>query len=191
MAGGKKIHMNQTAKKISDLAAKGYSAREIAFRVKVSRQRVYQLAKENGISLPHPVLGSPASQRRPPPAKGTPKARVALTGGVNVPLSYSVVGMVSEFLVAADLMARDFRVYLPVKANRGHDLIAEAWDGTLLTFEVRSARRTLDGQTSFTRKSEDRADYYALVVTGEPVAYKPDLPLNAPPNKFPAKAGAA
>jgi hypothetical protein len=182
--------MNKTAKRISSLAAEGFSAREIAFRVKVSRQRVYQLAKENGISLPHPVLGSPASQRRPPP-KGTPKARVALTGGVNVPLSYSVVGMISEFLVAADLMARDFRVYLPVKANRGHDLIAEAWDGTLLTFEVRSARRTLDGQTSFTRKSEDRADYYALVVTGEPVAYKPDLLLNAPPSKFPAKGGAA
>jgi hypothetical protein len=178
--------MNETAKKISDLATKGYSAREIARKVKVSRQRVYQLAKENGISLPHPVMGSPASQQRPLP-KSAPKARVVLTGGVDVPLSHSVVGIISEFLVAADLMARDFRVYLPVKANRGHDIIAEAWNGALLTFEVRSAYRTLDGGTSFNRKSEDRADYYALVVTGEPVAYKPDLLLNAPPNKFQTK----
>jgi hypothetical protein len=173
--------VNQTVKKISSLAAKGFSAREIATRIGVSRQRVYQLAQANSISLLHPTFGSAAGRGA---AKMQPKARI-LTGGIEVPLSHTVVGVISELLVAADLMARDFRVYLPIRANRGHDIIAESWDGTLLTFEVRSAHRTIDGGTSFNRKSEDRADYYALVITGEAVIYKPDLLLNAPPHKFP------
>ncbi len=176
----------KTVKTIKDLAARGFSARQIARHVGVSRQRIYHLAGEHGVSLPHPTAGlTLTGLKRIRRARGatSAKARI-LTGGVDVPLSHNVAGMISELLVAADLMARDFRVYLPIKANRGHDLVAESWDGCLLTFEVRSAHRTLDGGISWTRNTEDRANFYALVVTGEPVMYKPDLSPNFPPNDF-------
>ena len=157
----------KTVDSIAALAKEGKTTSEIAAALGISRQRVHSAAKTNGIALPK--YGRPANFRVPPP-----KARVQ-TGGIPVPISTSVAGSIAEMLVAADLMARGFHVYMPVIISRGHDIIA--CNGTeIITFEVRSAHRNASGKLIFGRKPDCCSDHYALVVTGEPVIYDPPLP---------------
>lgn len=172
----------ETVELVRELAATGLTARQIAVKIGRSRQRVYQLAREHRISLPQATFGAVQETE---PARAPPQAR-ARTGGIDVPLSHSVVGSISELLAAVDLMARGFEVYIPIRRSRGHDIIADI-NGKLASFEVRSAYRNLSKGLSFNRKSNDKSDYYALVVAGEPVIYKPDLPaLKARKHGLPA-----
>lgn len=91
-----------------------------------------------------------------------------------MPRSHRVCGTISELLVAADLMARGYEVYIPLARTIGHDIIAEAPSGRLLTIEVRSAKRAANGALRFKRTT--RSEMFAAVVTGEPVQYDPPLP---------------
>jgi hypothetical protein len=155
------------ASKIQEMSAQGMPASAIASALGVSRQRVYQAAKQNGIALPKYHYAERATPRPPRPR--------VITGGVETTVSHATAGTVSELLVAADMLARGWLVYMPVMHSRGHDLIATR-NGALVTVEVRSAHRSATGSLVFAKKPEETSTHYALVVTGEPVHYKPDLP---------------
>lgn len=160
-----------SAEKVRELAAKGYWASAIAEELKISRQRVYQIAKANEIEMPMNRASLDRPNRRPP----TPRIQ---TGGVMAKVNHSVAGTISELLVAADLMARGWQVFMPVIASKGHDLIAMK-DGRLVTFEVRSAYRSAAGKVKYAKQAGCTSDHYGLVVTGEPVTYDP--PIDEPP----------
>lgn len=155
-----------TVEKIAALAKEGKTTSEIAAELGLSRQRIHAAAKSHGIAIPR--YRPPATFRVPPP-----KPRIQ-TGGVSVPINTSVAGSIAEMLVAADLMARGWHVYMPVLVSRGHNIIA-CEGGRIATFEVRSAHRNAAGKLIFGRKSDCVSDHYALVVTGEPVIYDPAI----------------
>ena len=153
--------------RVRDLAAAGYTARQIALELGVSRQRVYQIADAEGVSLPR--ANAPDTPRR-----GTvPKPRV-ITGGIEQPINHTTAGTISELLAAADLLARGWQVYMPVVRARGHDLIAVN-GGKVVTVEVRSAKRNAEGNLVYNRSARDRSQAYALVLTGEPVQFRPSV----------------
>lgn len=156
-----------SVEQVRKLAAEGKPASVIAEELGISRQRVYQIAAAEEIPLPRYH-----QQHVRSPIK--PKARI-LTGGVPQQVNASVAGTIAELLVAADLMARGWCVFMPIIASKGHDLIATQ-DGTLITVEVRSAYRNAAGSLIYGRKPDCKSSHYGLVVTGEPVAYEPDLP---------------
>lgn len=153
---------------IREMAAAGLSAGAIADELGVSRQYIHQIAKRAGISLPHSTRGRVA------PGSKLVVPRIQ-TGGVSAKVTHSVAGSIAELLVAADLMARGWRVFMPVLSSKGHDIIGEK-EGRLVTFEVRSAQRNASGKLIYQKKSDSESEHYGLVVTGEPVAYDPPLP---------------
>ncbi len=154
--------------RIRALAAAGMVASEIAKQEGISRQRVYQVARSRGIVLPsyHDVA------RAPQPKLAIPRV---ITGGVVKRVTCTVGGTIAELLATADLMARGYQVYRPMVGNRGFDAIA-CKDGQMLTIEVRSAIRLPEGTLKYRKDEPPKASHYALVITGEPVTYVPDLP---------------
>ena len=144
------------------LAERGISASDSAREMGISRQRVYQLAREMGIEF--------RKERR----TGGCEPRL-VTGGIAVSrVNPSVAGKISELLVAADLMARGWQVFFPVYSNKGHDIVAIKND-KIITVEVRSGSKSKTGVISCFKRPEDHSDYYGIVVTGEPVHYEPAL----------------
>jgi len=150
---------------VREMAEAGSPASVIAERLGVSRQRVYQVAAKAGIALPR--YHARTWGQRPP------KPRL-ITGGVFTTISTATAGSISELLVAADLLARGYAVFMPVIHSRGHDVVAEK-NGMMITVEVRSAHRNASGKLIYNRRPEMRSTHYALVVTGEPVAYDPPI----------------
>lgn len=147
------------------------STSEIAREIGVSRQRISQVCAKEGIKLKRAY---PASDRKP---SSTPAPRV-ITGGVISPISHTVCGSISELLVAADLMARGYKPYMPIVRQRSHDILAVNTNNEVLTVEVRSGKRRADGNgITWNSKGERCASSFcAIVITGEPVIYKPELP---------------
>ena len=142
------------------LAEKGISASDSAREMGISRQRVYQLAREMGLKFRRERHG------------GEPRL---VTGGIPVSrVSPSVAGKISELLVAADLMARGWQVFFPVYSNKGHDIVAIKND-KIITVEVRSGSKSKTGLVSCYKRPEDHSDHYGIVATGEPVHYEPAL----------------
>ena len=154
--------------KLRKMSEAGLSGSEAAREIGISRQRVNQVAKKHGISFADKRF---LPRERPVSA---PKVRV-ITGGVETPINHSVAGTICELLVAADLMARGWQVFMPIIASKGHDVIATKRE-RILTFEVRSASRNTAGNPVFAKKADCASDVYALVITGEPVIYDPLLP---------------
>jgi len=157
------------------------TAKEMSIALGISSQRVAQ----------HLVaLGLPTRTRKSYPigprlidydmSKRKPPAPRIITGGTLVASNSTATGTVSELLVAADLTARGYTVYLPILRHSAHcDLIAlrQGAEDNPITIEVRSGRRrTVDGTISYTKNVESLATHHAVVVTGEPVIYHPDLP---------------
>lgn len=151
--------------KLRRLAAERVVASEIADELGVSRQRVYQLCYRHKIDL-----ARYHDTRRPKRMK----PRI-ITGGVMQEVSCGVGGIIAELLAAADLMARKWQIFRPIVSNRGVDIVAIK-DGKIITVEVRSARRKPSGALQYRQDTVARADHYALVITGEPVCYVPELP---------------
>lgn len=143
---------------------------DIAARIGVSRERVRQIATEEGLGVPRGVVGY-----RPRKAAGPPVARVT-TGGVPVKITQTVAGTIAELLVAADLSARGFVVFFPLVRSAICDLVALRRDVELpLRIEVRSGHRS--GQRIvYSTKTNSPAEHHAVVITGEPVVYRPPLP---------------
>jgi hypothetical protein len=157
-----------TEDRIRELAAAGMFAADIARETGVSRQRIHQIAKRAGITL----LRWTPRLRNPAPS---PTPRV-VTGGICGPINQTIAGTIAEMLVAADLLARGWQVFLPaVRLNIGHDLVATR-GSEVMTIEVRSAtRRKTTGVIMRPTKANCPSTHYAWVLTGEPVVYSPDI----------------
>lgn len=140
---------------------------DVAAEIGVSKQRVSALCSKHEVKL------RPAYRRG---GRITPPKPRLITGGAPVALGSAPCGTISELLAAADLIARGYKVYSPFVRQRSHDLIAVAPDGTILTFEVRGGHRTASGALSWSTRDRGRSHHFAIVVTGEPVAYSPALP---------------
>ncbi|MCC3246690.1 helix-turn-helix domain-containing protein [Methylocystis sp. WRRC1] len=150
-----------TAEKIRELADNGLTASQISRELGISRQRVSQIAKREGIKTVPWVYSAP------------PRPRVK-TGGVDIEITRRAAGSIAELLVAADLTARGHLVYMPIKWSRGHDLISLK-NGILRTFEVKCGTRLTSGRLSFDKKNAANSDHYAVVLTGEVVSYDPPI----------------
>jgi hypothetical protein len=139
----------------------------IAERIGVSRERVRQIATEEGLAVARGVVGYRPRPRRPPASR-------VITGGVPVEITHTVAGTIGELLVAADLMARGFVVFAPIARHTAScDLIALV-SGTPERIEVRCAKRR-EGKLRYPAPKA-RFDRLALVVTGETVTYLPAWP---------------
>lgn len=158
---------------VARLAAEGFTATETAQQLGISRQRVYQIAARDGIVFP----------LRPRAHSGHPRPPMPLLlTGVACQLNSVVVGAIAELLVAADLISHGWQVYAPIVRHKGHDLIACQPGGEIITVEVRSTKRYVDGRV-VRPKSPRRftSDHFAWVITGEPIIYEPSLQGGKPP----------
>lgn len=156
--------MTERSDQVAELASQGMNSAAVAKKLEISQQRVYQLAKVAGVNF---EFANPPSRRSLPIPK-------VVTGGVTMPVNTTTAGTIAEVLVMADLMARGWHVYMPVVRHKGHDLIACGGD-RMVTIEVRSAKRNASGKLIFLKQSYDKSDFYALVDTGVPVEYEPDI----------------
>lgn len=146
------------------------SVRELVALTGVSRQRVHQLLRKEGLVPATPremwaagrLVARPAVSRMP-------------TAGPTVYITHSAAGTVSELMVAADLTTRGWGVFFPLVRTTKCDLIALSADGTQARrIEVRSGKRT-GGGLAYNAKPTDTCDHYAIVLPGEPVIFKPPL----------------
>jgi hypothetical protein len=156
---------------VARLAAEGFTATETAQKLGISRQRVYQIAKRDGVvfALRSRVAPVAPDQPRPP--------RPLVFFGADAILNKVVVGSIAELLVAADLLSRGWQVYTPLVRHRGHDLIA-CRAGQIITVEVRSTKRFASNGNRLWRNIPSRAfpsSHLAWVITGEPIIYEPPL----------------
>lgn len=156
------------------LVAAGTRAGDIGRELGVTRQRVHQLAKQMGLVLP-PPLKIIRGELRSAPVPYKSRAPLVMTGGVQARLTSQVAGKVSELLVAADLMARGWQIFFPLNPNSKHDIVGIIEDN-ILTFEVRSAYRTKAGGLVYNKKAHSTSKHFALVITGHPIEYVPELP---------------
>lgn len=138
---------------------------QLAARLGVSRERVRQLVRQEGLAVPKGHVGLTPTPRRPP----TPRV---ITGGVPVRLSATIVGTIGEMLAAADLMARGFMVFFPLTRTGACDLITLARHGATERIEVRCGHRNGD-RLVWGQADRSRSDRRAIVLTGEPVRYEP------------------
>jgi hypothetical protein len=147
------------------------TAAEAAKAMNVSRQRIYQVARREGIRFCKAPYVPKIGKRR---GRAKQVSRV-ITGGVSEVVGDTrVSGRICELLVAADLVARGWKVFFPMNMNGPHDLVASKGD-KLRSFEVRAAKRLKSGKSSFRRDDKCASDFYALVIRGEPVEYEPEL----------------
>lgn len=155
------------------------TATEISRLVGVTRERVRQhlwalgLPTRTGRSLLRLSL-----DEQPQRKQHVHPSRV-ITGGVPVHLSAITAGVVGELLAAADLTARGYTVYAPICRHAAHaDLIAlrRGREDAPLTFEVRCGRLSPRGEVKYAVKAKSKTNHHAIVVTGQPVSYQPDLP---------------
>lgn len=159
------------------------SVTDLAKRAEVTKSRVYSILKKENLTLNKPDHpNSPHGKRGNSDGMAVPRV---VTGGTAVKrLSSAAGGSVSEFLATADLIARGHSVYRPsVGKGEPFDLIVLFRNGEdrcigPYTFEVRSAYRNRYGKIVYNKnraKRRPEPDYYALVVTGEPVIFEPEL----------------
>lgn len=143
---------------------------DIAGRLGVSRERVRQIVDQESLNVPRGVTGIRSRKAPAPPAP-----RI-LTGGVAVKITHTAAGLIGELLVAADLTARGYVVFFPLSRTSACDLVSLSPDGLLEKIEVRCGTRH-GGTIRYNRKLIGGVhDRYAIVVTGEPVVYRPELP---------------
>lgn len=142
----------------------GISAKQLAELLGVTRSRVYQLAKNEGMVLARPLY--PHMPREP--------YRGANRFGGDAILSCHYVGGISELVVCADLLRRGFPVYRAVTFHSAADLVTDI-RGRLIRVEVRSATRDNDGFLRFARPTDaSRYDLLAAVEPDNIVSYFPE-----------------
>lgn len=139
------------------------SAADLASEASISRQRVHQICKAEGIKL--------MDRRR---REGRPAQWTNHFGGERK-LSSHFIGGASELTAAADLLRRGIPVYRAVTFVSSADLVIDL-DGDLLRVEVRSAKRNQDGSLRYPMPANRaRYDILALVEPDGKVTYKPDV----------------
>lgn len=127
-------------------------AAEAGRALDISRQRAHKLLED----LRPEIVGATA-----------PRLRVGAAGG-------SRHFTVAILLVAVDLTDRGWQVFMPTTPhNATCDLVAVSSDGAKVQrIEVRTAKRRLE-EIEYTEPRGGVFDRLALVITGEPVLYRP------------------
>lgn len=138
---------------------------EVASELGISRQRVYQILVDEDIDY--------LTLNRQIRLKRRDVGRILQSDH----LDKHARGSISELQVAADLLELGWRVYVPLIRNHGYDIIATKY-ATLITIEVRSARRRRGGSVVTNRaKAIYPAHHFAFVFPDEPILYDPPLPI--------------
>lgn len=140
------------------------TARQISLALNISRQAVYQHVRALGLKV---AAGG-----------GNTPQIVVSDGAVATTLSPTTTGTVAELLVAADLIARGWRVFFPLTRQATCDLIVLPRNGMKsLRIEVKPGFREGGSRLVYTPGQPYFLDHHAIVVRGEPVIYEPDLPV--------------
>ncbi len=151
------------------------SVRELVALTGVSRQRVHQILRKEGLDVP--------TERELRAARGIvvrPVSRMPIEGPT-VHITASAAGTISELMVAADLTTRGWTVFFPLVRTAKCDLLVLSADGTQTRrIEVRSGKR-FRTSLAYNAKPTDTRDHYAIVLSGEPVIFNPPLPPIAAP----------
>lgn len=142
---------------------------EIASRLGISRQRVYQILSDEGTDYLTLNKGHRRLRRI--------SRNLARSLGPEVAyVNRNTKGSISELLAAADLLALGWHPYVPLLRNNGYDIVATKND-KIITIEVRSGRRREDATIATCRKKAAfPAHHFAFVMSDEPVVYEPPLP---------------
>lgn len=142
------------------------SLSEAATELGLSKQRIHQIAKAEGVSLrdarvrvwpesPHLVVRSAHKE-----------------GNV----SLRAMGGISELLVCIDLLERGFDVYRSVTVGGLCDIVAVNRENLkTLRVEVKSARRAINGKPVNGSTIGNKFDVLARVFPGRVVEYEPDI----------------
>lgn len=150
----------------------GMTATELAQATGVSRQRVHQLLQKHNLPYGKWVRAAPRV------SGGVPEYVTRWQVGVGrVSMPPTRVGTISELLVAADLLARGWFVFVPLaRTVEIVDLVAVSADGEVVKrIEVKTGTKKPDGGISYNRNSTSALDHYAVVVDQEPVIYIPPI----------------
>jgi hypothetical protein len=151
---------------------------DLARAVGVSKQRVHQILKKEGLWRPwrsKPRVTPESILAAKVPKKIWPAIKP--DGCPQITVTSHVAGTIAELLVACDLMARGWQVFFPmVRVATKCDLIALDKSGERqIRIEVRSSKRDSKGTIVPKLKPQDVCDHHAYVIAGEPVLYKPPL----------------
>ena len=158
--------------KIIEMIKLAKTGPEIVEEIGVSRQYVHMVAKSEGLKI---AKGTMRPSYKTEQRYREYRARI----NTNAPafrISPAMCGRISEMMTAADLMARGWDVYMPLNISKGHDIIACMGD-RIVTIEVKSGSRNQSGALYYNKHPNDVSAYMAIVVVGEPVVYKPELPV--------------
>ena len=144
------------------------SAADLAQAVGVTRQRVHQICRAEGLK--------PKDMRRgfKPGRKSDPNWVRPNHFGGQKQLSSHFTGGASELTASADLLRRGVPVYRALTFVSAADLIIDL-DGRLLRVEVRSAKRNASGHIRYAAPQKGRYDVLALVEPDGSVTYRPSL----------------
>ena len=148
-----------------------YTQAQIAYELGISRARVSQLLRAEGLQAKR---GWPGVGERGNADSGY-GASPLVTGGIPIRLEATAVGTIGEMLAAADLMSRGLQVFFPLIRRVGScDLVTVSRDGSQVErIEVRCGKRRIDGHIVWARSPRHKVDRFAIVLTGEPVQYSP------------------
>lgn len=128
----------------------------------VSKQRISQIAKKDGIKLRDGRMDKASVRDR----------KWCNHWGGDERLSSNFIGGASELIAASDLLRHGIPVYRALTSVSSCDLIADV-DGTLLRVEVKSARLN-NGRLTFGGVRHCRYDVLALVDQRGDVTYRPN-----------------
>ncbi|KQO78140.1 hypothetical protein ASF36_13990 [Methylobacterium sp. Leaf90] len=145
------------------------TARDLAERLEISKQRVHQILRDAGMKAAPSIRG-----RRPITTARHAEGRMNGLGSLGR-LAPSFVGAAQELVVCVDLMRRGAHVYRAMSHASPADLIAAIGD-RLLRIEVRSGRRNTEGRLSYSQPQAGRYDVLAVVEPDGAVTYKPEWP---------------
>ncbi len=162
-----------TAKVVEGMLADNprMTALDLAESVGVSGATVYKILNAKGLK-----------PGKAPPRPYTPREAKApgsrmVTAVPSGPINHTTCGTIAELIAATDMLARGWQVFFPLVRTTKCDLLATDPKGVkVVRIEVRAGKRDKAGKLVFAQKAGAACDHYAVVLVGEPVIYKPELP---------------
>ena len=140
------------------------SAREAAEKLGISRQRLYQILKTEGIVL-----------ARPTTILARPVEKLKSKFGSHPGLPPYVVGEMNELLVAIDLLKLGYDVYRSVTGRGLCDLVAISREtGVATRVEVKTAYN-VKGRVQSSNGAQNKFDVMARVFWNGEITYDPPL----------------
>ena len=162
------------------------TAREVAERIGISKQRVSQICKLIGAKLRDGRSGFRPTRVKVSSMAGTDLARHVgnrfdpVTGkwlnryGSATKMNAHFIGGASEMQVVADLLRQGIPVYRAVTFVSAADLVID-FDGRLLRVEVKSGRRNANGSVGHVAAPNNMFDVMAVALPDGEIVYRPSL----------------